>query len=127
MDLTQVPTEKETSNTLALGIIDAGSRACLCLQAIPNKASITLLKTLLDIVEKYGKPKAIRTDNKAVFTPTLFRFGLWCLGIQHQRTQLCSPWQNGRIERFFGTFKRYTNQVIIPEQHCQLALNQFRY
>ena len=72
------------------------------------------------------KPKAIRKDNEAVFTSTLFRFGLWCLGIQHQRAQLCSPWENGRIERLFGTLKRYANQIIIPEQHYQLALNQFR-
>ena len=126
MDLTQVSTKKEKSNKRVLGVIDSGSRACLYLQAIPDKASITLFKTLLDIVEKYGKPKAIKTDNEAVFTSTLFRFGLWCLGIKHQRTQLCSPWQNGRIERLFGTFNRYANQIIIPEQHSQLALNQFR-
>ncbi|MEO1333954.1 MAG: integrase core domain-containing protein, partial [Myxococcota bacterium] len=27
------------------------------------------------------------------------------LGIKHQRTLLQAPWQNGRIERFFGTLK----------------------
>lgn len=25
--------------------------------------------------------------------------------VSHERTAPCAPWQNGRIERFFGTFK----------------------
>ena len=125
LDLTQVQAEQQ--NKLILGIIDAGSRACLSLQTIPNKLSITLLKSLLDTIEKYGKPKAIRTDNEAIFTAYLFRVSLWLLNIQHQRTQICSPWQNGRIERLFGTLKRYTKQITIPVQHTQAALNQFRF
>jgi putative transposase len=50
-------------------------------------------------------PKIIRTDNEVVFTSRLFRFGLKFLGIKWKPIQLSSPWQNGRIERLFGTLK----------------------
>ena len=60
-------------------------------------------------------------------TGTLFRLGLWILGIRHQRTQIHSPWQNGRIERFFGTFKNYSDKVIFNTKKIQFALDEFQY
>jgi transposase InsO family protein len=88
-----------------LGLVEHGSRANLCLHGLKDKASITLLRHLLDAIEKYGKPKYLRTDNEAVFTSRVFHFGLWLLGIRHQRTDKGCPWMNGRIERLFGTLK----------------------
>jgi transposase InsO family protein len=82
---------------------------------------------LITAIESYGKPKAIRTDNESVFTSRLFRLGLWILGIRHQRTQIHSPWQNGRIERFFGTFKKYSDKVIFNTKKIQFALDEFQY
>jgi transposase InsO family protein len=104
-DLTQVKDRLNNVHNL-FGILDSGTRACLLLTEVKTKASIMLLRCLLDTIEQFGKPAAIRTDNEAVFTSRLFRFCLWVLQIKHQRTQVCSPWQNGRIERFFGTLKR---------------------
>ncbi|WP_303908982.1 integrase catalytic domain-containing protein [Thiohalomonas denitrificans] len=69
-----------------LGLVEHGSRANLCLHGLCDKASITLLRHLLDAIEKYGKPTFLRTDNEAIFTSRLFRFGLGLLGIRHQRT-----------------------------------------
>lgn len=105
MDLTG---KTDTQNKLhnILGIIDHGSRDCLCLKGLKSKASITLLRYLLDTIEHYGKPKIIRTDNEAVFTSRLFRFGLSWLNIKHQKVDKGCPWQNGRVERFFGTLKK---------------------
>jgi len=82
---------------------------------------------LITAIESYGKPKAIRTDNESVFTSKLFRLGLWMLGIRHQQTQIHSPWQNGRIERFFGTFKKYSDKVIFNAKKIQFALDEFQY
>jgi transposase InsO family protein len=93
-----------------LGLVEHDSRANLSLVGLKNKASITLLRHLLDAIERYGKPKYLRTDNEAVFTSRLFRFGLWMLGIKHQRTDKGCPWMNGRVERFFGTLKERMNQ-----------------
>ena len=119
--------KRQNATATILGILDHGTRKCISLKSISDKASITLLKALITAIESYGKPKAIRTDNESVFTSRLFRLGLCILGIRHQRTQIHSPWQNGRIERFFGTFKSYSDKVIFNAKKIQFALDEFQY
>ena len=53
-----------------------------------------------------GRVAAAGIEPMSIFTSRLFRFGMWCLKIRHQRTEIACPWQNGRIERFFGTLCR---------------------
>jgi transposase InsO family protein len=110
-----------------LGIVDHGCRLAVGLRALPDKATIAVLRALLDAIERFGRPRAVRTDNEAVFTSRLFRFALWMLGIRHQRTELHCPWQNGRVERFFGTLKEKLDcwQIDSLEQ-LTLALGDFR-
>ena len=111
-----------------LGIVEHKSRQCLSLTALKDKASITILRTLLTVIEHYGKPKFIRTDNEAVFTSWLFRFSLWFIGIRHQTIDKCCPWQNGRIERFFGTLKEKLDQwQVSNKEQLEGALVQFRF
>lgn len=98
-----------------LGVLDHGSRALLHLQALPDKTSRTLLACLHEIIHAYGKPQLIRTDNEAIFTSREFRIGLKRLGIRHQRTDPGCPWQNGRIERLFGTLKQKLDQWYVPD------------
>ena len=111
-----------------LGIVEHKSRRNLGLVVLKDKASITILRTLLDVIELYGKPKFLRTDNESVFTSRLFRFCLWLLGISHQRIDKACPWQNGRIERLFGTLKEKLDQWQVNNP-VQLggALVQFRF
>ena len=111
-----------------LGIVEHKSRLNLGLGVLKDKASITILRFLLDAVEMYGKPKFLRTDNEAVFTSRLFRFGLWLMGIRHQLIDKACPWQNGRIERFFGTLKEKLDiWQVNGSEELEGALNQFRF
>ena len=111
-----------------LGIVDHGSRAALHLSALKDKSSIILLRVLLDVIEKFGKPKSVRTDNESCVTSRLFSFGLWWLGIKHQRSAVSSPWMNGRIERFFGTLKHSLDQLAVDgREGLNQALIQFRF
>lgn len=113
---------------LILGILDHGSRAVLCLQALHDKTSRTLLAHLLTATNVYGKPKVIRTDNEAIFTSRLFQYGLKLLGIRHQRSDPGCPWQNGRIERFFGTLKQQLDQWQVPNlAQLNRDLDTFRF
>jgi len=111
-----------------LGILEHRSRGCLTLKALTDKSTITILRCLLDAIERFGKPKIVRTDNEAIFTSRLFRFALSVLGIRHQRTQLACPWQNGRIERFFLTLKQKLNQWDVDgRDELNHALHLFRF
>ncbi|MFT6190455.1 MAG: transposase InsO family protein [Oleispira sp.] len=88
-----------------LGVIEHHSRKCLSLKNLKNKSSITILRGLLNVLEHHPKPTFIRSDNEICFNSKLIKFGLWFLGIKKQTIDKHSPWQNGRIERFFGTLK----------------------
>ncbi|MGV8933630.1 MAG: transposase [Gallionellaceae bacterium] len=127
MDLTG-KTDTQGALHMLLGIVDHGSRALLCLQALPNKSSWTLLGHLFLAIGKYGKPRFVRTDNESVFCSRLFRGMLALLGIRHQRTDPGCPWQNGRIERFFGILKHKLDQWSVASvEELGNALVQFRF
>jgi len=113
---------------LILGILEHASRAALWLEALEHKSSWALVSRLVSAIGRYGKPLAIRTDNEAVFTSRVFRFALALLGIRHQRTDPGCPWQNGRLERFFGTLKEKLDQLA-PDSLEALngALAKFRF
>ncbi len=97
------------------------------MQTIANKNSWTLLGQLCLAIGQHGKPKAVRTDNEGVFTSKLFKVFYKAAGIKHQRIALHSPWQNGRIERLFGTLKPLLKQLVIPGQVAlQMALDEFK-
>jgi putative transposase len=112
VDLTYVTTESKEQLPV-IGMIDYGSRKNVCLQHIQSKHSIVLIGELLKAIIQYGKPKTIKTDNERVFTSALFTTFLFLFGIKHQKSDVAAPWQNGRIERFFATFKEKVRQIAI--------------
>jgi transposase InsO family protein len=126
IDLTEHRIEPQTPQPLP-GILDHGSRRMLTFLALRDRSSIAILRWLLDAIEYYGKPKAIRTDNEAIFTSWVFAFALQWLGIRHQRTLPHCPWMNGRIERVWSTFKQVLRICHIPDEvELQATLNMLR-
>lgn len=127
MDLTgKVDTNRRTHTIL--GLLDHGSRGALVISAIRDKASLTLLEYLIRGIRQYGKPAILRTDNEPVFTSRLFFFGLWLLGIRHQTIDRGCPWQNGRVERLFGTLKGKLDQWEVDDrEQLNRALGEFRF
>lgn len=122
MDLTTINKQQ------IFGVVDSGSRALLTLKHLPTKSTINIIRTLIDTIELYGKPKIIKSDNEIVFTSKLIRFTLWLLGIKQQTTQIASPWQNGRIERLFGTMKQSFQDLVFPtSKSLQDGLKEFRF
>jgi transposase InsO family protein len=111
-----------------LGILDHGSRALLHLQALHDKTSRTLIACINEVIRTHGKPKIIRTDNEAIFSSRIFRSGLKLLGIRHQLTDPGCPWQNGRIERLFGTLKDKLDQwTVAGIEQLNSDLHTFRH
>jgi transposase InsO family protein len=126
MDMTFFTDIHKTTHA-AIGIIDHGSRLALRLHTLTLRCSWSMLGHLCLAIAQHGKPRKLRTDNEAVFNSWLFNTFLTLAGIQHQTTQKHAPWQNGRIERLFGTLKPLLRQLVIPSGGAlQAALDEFK-
>jgi transposase InsO family protein len=126
LDLTFVRDEAERQYPL-LGIVDHGTRANLALLPLKSKSAMALLRLLHAAITLYGKPRVIRTDNEGMFKSWSFHLVLRLWGIRHQLTDPHCPWQNGRIERFFGTFKeRWKGWSVADSSELSDALHLFR-
>lgn len=111
-----------------LGILEHASRAALWLEALQSKSSWALIASLARAIRRYGKPRILRTDNERVFASRAFRTALFLLGIRHQRIDPHCPWQNGRIERFFGTLKRKLDRLAADSlSTLNRALGDFQF
>ena len=86
-------------------------------------------------IAEYGKPKAVMTDHGAQYYGThphtnqdnhVFRATLNILGIKHSLARVCRPQTNGKVERFFRTYKEEfitktfssLNDFIITKKGC---------
>ena len=85
------------------------------------------LDTAWPAIGRYGKPRKLRTDNEAVSNSFVFKSFLRLVGIEKQTTNVHSPWQNGRMERVFGTIKPVLRQLrMVGQAQLQSALDEFR-
>ncbi len=85
-----------------------------------------ILREIIKTIKLYGFPKKIRTDNETCFTSKLIKLALKSLLIKRQTTDIACPWQNGRIERSFCSFKQKWRQVTFNPQ-CPLQTELYIY
>jgi putative transposase len=125
IDLTgKVDTNGKLHNIL--GILDHGTRRLLTITTLQTKTAKALNQKVLQTAAQYGLPKSVRTDNESNFKSKRFKRLFKHLHIQHQTTDLGCPWQNGRIERLWGTLKQHLNQIQVQNaQDLQHRLNEF--
>jgi putative transposase len=109
---------------MLLGLLDHGTGACLDLAVLPDKRSLTILKAVISEFRRYGLPKRLRVDNEICLNSRLMRGALALLGVHLQTTELHCPWQNGRIERFFGTLKQKPDTITVADGHVCAAPHQ---
>jgi putative transposase len=127
VDLTGLPL-KSGETVDVWGIVDHGSRTVLQLEPVAKFNSLILLGKLLIAFGEYGLLKAIRSDNASVFRTALVRATLKLLGVRQQFTQLHSPWQNGKIERFWRTLKETLGTKPIRfQQGLRVLQEQMRF
>lgn len=61
---------------ILLGLLDHGTRACLELASLPDKRSLTILRTVISAFRRYGLPAHIRVDNEICLNSRLM-LGSW--------------------------------------------------
>ena len=94
-----------------VGLVDDHSRCIIGLRILPSPSTQPILTWLADCFELCGMPHEVMSDNGSPFVVwmpgvlTLFGKTLAELEIKHIRTQVNSPWTNGKIERFWGVLQ----------------------
>ncbi len=94
-----------------VGLVDDHSRYLIGLRVLPRPSTEPILTWLQDCFELCGLPLEVMSDNGSPFATwmpgvlTLFGKTLSELHIKHIRTQVNSPWTNGKIERFWGVLQ----------------------
>jgi len=88
-----------------LNVIDHYNRKCLGVFIDYSFPAIKVIEALNRIIDLFGIPAAIRTDNGPEFTSKRFRIWTHLKGIEHIRIQPGKPAQNGIIERFNRTYR----------------------
>jgi len=88
-----------------LNIIDDYNRECLISQGSISFPSDRVIRHLEELIEYYGKPLYIRTDNGPEFHSNQYK--KWCKENQIKRvySEPGKPMQNGYVERFNRTFR----------------------
>ena len=89
-----------------------------------EQVSAALLRTWF---AHYGAPRMLICDQGGEFVGSKFADTLTDLGVIVHYTDVASPWQNGRVERFGGSFKStletVTHEVTIQtEEEMQMAV-----
>jgi len=94
-----------------IAFIDDNSRFIVHAEYFNNASTENTILAFALAIKKYGKPEAILTDNGTQFTPARSEKGLFttfCESncIKHILGRIHHPQTNGKIERWFGTYKQ---------------------
>ncbi len=112
-----------------LNVIDHFHRACLGIKAARSLPARIVIQHLQILIEKYGCPKRIRTDNGPEFRSKLFQLWLHDNGIEWSRIQKGKPQQNAIVERFNRTFREdiLDANVFFSTDHAQELTDRWVY
>ena len=94
-----------------IAFIDDYSRYIVHAEYFTNATTENTLLAFARAIKQYGKPEAIITDNGTQFTPARGEKGPFTdfcekNGIHHILGRIHHPQTNGKIERWFGTYKQ---------------------
>lgn len=102
-----------------VALVDDHSRYLLGIRALPSKEALAILDVLGEAIEVCGIPLALMTDNGTPFVAIVrqmmsrFQHTLAELDIRHIRTQIDTPWTNGKIEAFWAILQA----EVLDRQH----------
>lgn len=98
-----------------LNVIDEGNREALAIDVAISIPAVRVIRVLQELVELYGRPKALRMDNG----PELISgaFTEWCetRGIEARYIQPGKPDQNAYIERFNRSYRQEVLNAYVFE------------
>jgi putative transposase len=109
-----------------LTVVDEWTRECLAIEVDGRITAGRVRHVLQRLIEHYGAPHFIRSDNGPEFSATAIKGWLQQRGIQTAHIDAGKPWQNGTNESFNGKlrdeclnlewFRHRTEARIVIEQ-----------
>lgn len=110
-----------------LNVIDQYNRECLGIRVAHSIPAKRVVQELERMIDKHGKPKAIRTDNGPEFTSKVFKNWLHKHNIRWSPIEKGKPQQNGIIERFNRTVREAVlDASLFPTiEHAQKECDEF--
>ena len=108
----------------SLNIIDPHNRECKGIYIRHSIPAIRVIELLEQSIEKYGKPKFIRSDNGPEFISKRFQLWLEKNGIGWSKIEKGKPQQNCFIERFNKTMRNDfldTNLLFTLDEANEMA------
>ena len=125
---TTIVSDASKNQHIVLGVLDHGTRLNLVLRQLMRFNTWTFLRCIFLAVGQFGKSHVIKTDNHPVFHAEKLKQVLRWVGIRQSFSRPASPWENGRIKRFFGSLKLALRDYVIRDaSHLVDAMAQFRY
>jgi len=119
--LWQIDATEEKDMTWTIAVIDDCSRYAFAITNVESFSTESVIRVLERCINSHGKPREILTDNGSQFQK---QFDKWCetQKIKHIRTGISRPTTTGKVERFFGTYKRE-----LPYCHNNPEYFRYRY
>ena len=88
-----------------LCVIDEYTRENLAIKVAPSMRAKTVIETLEQLIQQYGTPRYIRSDNGAQFTARAVMIWLGRFYIKTAFIEPGKPWQNGFVESFHARLR----------------------
>ena len=116
-----------------VALVDDFSRYLLGIHAVPSKEALPVLDALAEAVDLCGVPLSLMTDNGTPFVTIVrtmlsrFQRTLAELAVRHIRTQVDTPWTNGKIEAFWATLQAEVldRQHLVDLAAAEVAVNAY--
>tara|TARA_R100000306_G_C4343627_1_gene126523 strand:+ start:153 stop:953 length:801 start_codon:yes stop_codon:yes gene_type:complete len=111
-----------------LTVKDEATAFCLQIEVGTSIRNGDVGAVLKKLIARYGRPKAIRSDNGPELVATELRKCLANEGIDHLRIVPGKPWQNGSNESFNGTFRKecLNAELFGSLMEAQVVIEQWR-
>ena len=133
------PLTGELREAKVVTAVDDHSRYCVIAKVVERATARAVCLALAQALARFGVPEEITTDNGKQFTDRFGKHGARngevlfdkiCRhnGITHRLTAPASPNQNGKVERFHGTFRRDFLDLAGPftsVEEAQAAVDTF--
>ncbi len=88
-----------------MSVLDEFTRECLALKVSRKLKSTDIIDVLNDLFLIHGIPEYTRSDNGSEFIAAAIRKWLKQLKVKPLYIEPGSPWENGYIESFHGSFR----------------------